>query len=207
MKLIVGLGNPGEKYERTRHNAGLLVVEQFLKDFDPVKQTVWTDEIKLKSDISKIEWKPKVGPIIPVLLSKPKTYMNNSGMAVSLIASYYKIASADIWVIHDDYDFPLGSMKIRFGGASAGHKGIDSVITALGTDKFWRFRIGIGNAKKIGGEHVKISTARHIDDYVLDSFAPGERGDMRKVIKRASKAIQSSLEQGLEKAMNQFNTK
>ncbi|MBI2034609.1 MAG: aminoacyl-tRNA hydrolase [Candidatus Levybacteria bacterium] len=207
MKLIIGLGNPGERYEKTRHNAGFLVVEQFLKDFDPVKETAWIVEDKLKSDIAKIEWKPKVGPAIPVILAKPKTYMNNSGMAVSLIASFYKISPSDIWVIHDEFDFPLGSMKIRFGGASAGHKGVDSVITALGTDKFWRFRIGIGNAKKIGGERVKISTSRHIDDYVLDGFAPGEWGTMRKVIKRASKAIQASLEESLEKAMNQFNTK
>ena len=207
MKLIVGLGNPGEKYERTRHNAGFLVVEQFLKDADPVAQTVWQDEKRLKSDIATLDWKPKVGPSVRIVLVKPKTYMNNSGMAVSLIASYYKITSADIWVIHDDYDFPLGSMKIRFGGASAGHKGIASIIDSLGDDKFWRFRIGIGNAKKIGGDHVKISTARHIDDYVLDAFASGEWGDMRKVIKRVSKAIQASLEDSLEKAMNQYNTK
>src|SRR3989344_5422114 len=134
MKLIVGLGNPGEKYERTRHNAGFLVVEQFLKDADPVAQTVWQDEKRLKSDIATLDWKPKVGPSVRIVLVKPKTYMNNSGMAVSLIASYYKITSADIWVIHDDYDFPLGSMKIRFGGASAGHKGIASIIDSLGDD-------------------------------------------------------------------------
>lgn len=207
MKLIVGLGNPGKKYERTRHNAGFLVLEQFLKDIDPVEQTVWQEETKLKSDVASFEWKPKFGQIIKILLVKPKTYMNNSGLAVSLVSSFYKVAPTDLWVIHDEFDFPLGSMKIRFGGASAGHKGVESIINSLGTDKFWRFRIGIGSAKKIGGEQVKISTARHIDDYVLDSFASGEWGDMRKVIKRASKAIQASLEHGLEKAMNQFNTK
>ena len=207
MKLIVGLGNPGEKYERTRHNAGFMVVEQFLKDADPVTQTIWQVKDRFKSDVSDIEWKPKIGSSIHVILAKPKTYMNNSGLAVSLIASFYKVDFPDIWIVPDDYDFPLGSMKIRQGGASAGHRGVESVIKSLGTDTFWRFRIGIGSAKKIGGEKIKISTVRHIDDYVLDAFGPGEWGAMRRVIKRGSKAIQTALESGMEKSMNQYNTK
>lgn len=89
MKLIVGLGNPGEKFASTRHNIGFAVVEQFLKDFKPVDDTTWEDNKKLKSDIVQIEWQPKKGALEKVIVAKPKTYMNNSGMAVKLIADSY----------------------------------------------------------------------------------------------------------------------
>ncbi|MBI2442648.1 MAG: hypothetical protein HYV40_01925, partial [Candidatus Levybacteria bacterium] len=89
MKLIVGLGNPGEKYEHTRHNLGFMVVEKFLKDYHDVEKTEWSDEKKFKAAISQITWRSKKGVDIPLVLVKPKTYMNNSGLAVSLIASFY----------------------------------------------------------------------------------------------------------------------
>lgn len=191
MKMIIGLGNPGIKYEKTRHNLGALVVEQFLKDYEPVGQTRWEDNKKLKSDIAEIYWKKE-----KVILAKPKTYMNNSGLAVHLISQYLNIPVSDIWIVHDDVDLPLGAMKIRFGGAAAGHKGVGSIIEVLGTDKFWRFRLGIGNPSK-----------KEIDDYVLGKFAGGEWGKARELIKRGSKAIAMALEEGLEVAMNRFNTK
>jgi len=213
MKLIVGLGNPGAKYEKTRHNLGFMVIEQFLKNFEPVSKTQWENSARFKSDISQIEWQPKHGVLEKVILVKPKTYMNNSGLAVNLLTTYYKILPTDVWVVHDDIDLPLGSMKIRFGGASAGHHGVESIMEKLGTDKFWRFRLGIGdNSSKFNPSttlraKVQSSKLRDVDDFVLGKFSGHERGKVRELIKRGAKAIEMGLEEGLEAAMNRFNTK
>lgn len=205
MKLIVGLGNPGEKYEHTRHNLGFLVVEKFLKDVHSAQDTVWQHEKKFKADISRIALHTKYEGEVELLLVKPRTYMNNSGMAVSLLAGFYKIESSDIWIVNDELDLPLGSMKIRFGGAAAGHRGVESVMESLGTDKFWRFRLGIGESRN----HAEI--AKHkvtdVDEFVLGKFSHAEAGKERELIKRGAKAIATALDVGLEKAMNQFNTK
>lgn len=210
MKLIVGLGNPGEKYEKTRHNLGFMVLEHFLKDFEPIQKTQWEDSAKFKSDIVQIEFKPKAGSFEKVILAKLKTYMNNSGMAVQLISVFYKIQPSDIWIIHDDFDLPLGSMKIRFGGASAGHHGVESIISVLKTDKFWRFRLGTGEQKsKIKDQRSKIAKRkiRNADDFVQSGFGKGESGKVRELIKRGVKAISTALEKDLNSAMNQYNTK
>jgi len=203
MKLIVGLGNPGLKHEKTRHNLGFIIVDAFLKDFSSSSQDLWKEEKKFQSEMAEINWQPKREETEKVILAKPLTYMNGSGVAVSLISQFYKIASEDIWVIHDEIDLPLGGMKIRFGGASAGHKGVESIIEHLGTDKFWRFRIGIGEQH----EKVHDRKVKAIDNYVLGEFSEGERGKAREIIKKSVKAIEDALEKGLEKAMNRFNTK
>src|SRR5579883_2353368 len=106
MKLIVGLGNPGEKYQHTRHNMGFLAVEQFLKDFQSTRDTVWTDEKKFKSDVVEIDWQKKNGEVEKLILVKPKTFMNDSGLAVKLLADFYKIPPEEIWILHDEVDFP-----------------------------------------------------------------------------------------------------
>ena len=205
MKLIVGLGNPGLQYQKTRHNLGFMVAEQFLKDFEPVGKTEWIDEKKFKSDIVQIEWQPRHGDLEKVILAKPKTYMNNSGLAVSLISQYLNISTSDIWIIHDDVDLPLGFMKIRFGGSSAGHKGVTAIIEKISTDKFWRFRMGIGgNNSKL---KVKSAKLRNVEDYVLGKFTGAERGKIKDLTKRGAKAIEMGLEEGLGTAMNRFNTK
>ncbi|MGA2911701.1 MAG: aminoacyl-tRNA hydrolase [Candidatus Levyibacteriota bacterium] len=205
MKLIVGLGNPGDKHAKTRHNLGFTVVDAFLKDFESSSQALWKEEKKFQAEIAEINWQPKKSQAEKVLLAKPLTYMNGSGLAVNSIAQFYKISPADIWVIHDEIDLPLGSMKIRFAGASAGHKGVESIIELLGTDKFWRFRIGIGN----DNAKFKILKPRlkPIDNYVLGEFSEGEKGKAREIVKKSVKAVQDALEEGLEKAMNRFNTK
>lgn len=202
MKLIVGLGNPGEKYEKTRHNLGFMTVEKFLKDFETVKNTSWENSTKFKSDISQIEWQPKHGNLEKVILVKPKTYMNNSGLAVKIIADFYRISPDHIWIMHDDIDLPLGTMKIRFGGASAGHHGVESIIEHLGSDKFWRFRLGVGEKRELNDSRIK-----NVDDFVLGSFAGAEKGRLKDLIKRGVNAIETSLEDSLEAAMNRFNTK
>ena len=193
MKLIIGLGNPGLKHEKTRHNLGFMVLEAFFKNSTTPRDS-FKEEKKFKAEIARIE---------DTILAKPLTFMNDSGQAVLLISKFYKINPQDIWVVHDEIDLPLGAMKIRFAGASAGHKGVESIISSLGTDKFWRFRIGIGMQR----EKIHFKKVKPIDDFVLSDFSEGERGKAREIIKRGAKALGDALEEGLEKAMNRFNTK
>jgi len=202
MKLIVGLGNPGDKHAKTRHNLGFMIVDAFLQAY-PQEDISFREEKKFQSEIVEVNWQPKKGKAEKVILAKPLTYMNGSGSAVSLIAKFYKISPEDIWIIHDEIDLPLGGMKIRFGGASAGHKGVESIIQLLRTDKFWRFRVGIGAQR----EKVHDRKIKAIDDHVLGEFSEGERGKAREIIKKSMKAVEDALEEGLEKAMNRFNTK
>ncbi|MGH7245528.1 MAG: aminoacyl-tRNA hydrolase [Candidatus Levyibacteriota bacterium] len=209
MKILIGLGNPGAKYEKTRHNVGFMALDQFLKDFEPVKKTSWEDSTKFKAEIAEIAWQresssknkenKKTHEPEKVLLVKPKTFMNNSGLSVSLLVKFYKVNPEDVWVLHDDVDFPVGSMRIRFGGASAGHRGIMSIIDTIGTDKFWRFRLGIGRP----GE----SNHSGVDHYVLDTFSHQDHAKVREMLKHASKAIAMGLEDDLSAAMNKYNSK
>jgi PTH1 family peptidyl-tRNA hydrolase len=205
MKLIVGLGNPGEKYERTRHNMGFMVIEALFKQLTPVAKAIWDDNKKFKADIAELTWQPQKDhkKAEKIILVKPKTFMNNSGMAVSAIVRFYKIAPSDVWIVNDEVDLPLGSMKIRFGGASAGHKGVTSIIDFLGTDKFWRFRMGIGVQKHA----MQIRQTRHTDGYVLGNFTGKDWSKARELIKRGVKAIQTALEKDIQSAQNQYNTK
>lgn len=202
MKLIVGLGNPGKQYEKTRHNLGFMVLEQFLKDYEPLKKTSWTDSKKFKADITEINWERQHGnmPEEKVILVKPKTYMNNSAMAVSLVADFYKIPTEDIWIVHDDIDIKLGTLRIRFGGGAGGHRGIESLLTAFPDGKFWRIRLGIGRPEDS-------ADVKGVDDFVLGEFDHQEHAKIRELLKHASKALQMGLEQDLEAAGNKFNTK
>ena len=206
MKLIVGLGNPGGKYEKTRHNLGFMVVENFLKAYTPVKETSWDNKEKFKSLIAEIEWNSrKQKSLEKIILAKPKTYMNNSGMAVSLLARFYKIKSEDIWIVHDEIDLPLGSMKIRLGGSAAGHRGVESIIESLNSDKFWRFRMGIGFSKSkdsLAKTHLGNTT-----EFVLMGFSGKEKSKVKLLLKRGVRAIETALEKDMHSAMNQFNTK
>jgi len=200
MKLIVGLGNPGEKYENTRHNLGFLVMDHYLKHLGTSKVD-WDHSAKLKSDISTFTVAEE-----KVLLAKPQTYMNNSGLAVQLLKDFYKIEDEDIWIVYDELDLPVGSIKIRFGGAAAGHHGVESVMEAIGTDKFWRFRLGIGESHD-KNHALSRQTLHDAKGYVLDQFHHDEIGKVRELIKHASNALQCALEKGMETAMNRFNTK
>lgn len=215
MKLIVGLGNPGDKYGKTRHNVGFMIVDHFLNDYAGITQPTWKMNERLKSEIAIIDWQPKEGEMERVILAKPQTYMNNSGIAVQVIAAFYKVQPEDIWVVNDELDLPLGSMKIRFGGAAAGHHGVESIIEMLGTDKFWRFRMGIGQNRLHGSSMREEGKAnpigrlvmRDVEDYVLGTFSGSERSKAKDLIKRGYEALEFALEKGLEAAMNRFNTK
>ena len=188
MKLIVGLGNPGEKYERTKHNLGFVVLDALLQELEPVEKTNWKKDQKSNSLIAKI------GDLI---LVKPQTMMNASGFAVSALAHFYRIKSEDIWVFHDDVDILLGRIKIRQAGGTAGHHGVNSIIKHLGTDNFVRFRLGIG--------HPGRGVDAQVEKYVLREFDVIEASEVKQVVKKAVQAIQIALEKGLDSAMNRFN--
>ena len=204
MKLIVGLGNPGEKYVKVRHNLGFMVVDEFIKKMDGgrwkigVEDGNWKMEEKFKSEILRFAQNDS-----EILLAKPQTYMNNSGMAVRVISSEFGVGSEDIIIIHDDLDLPLGKIKIRLGGAAAGHHGVESIINSIGTDKFIRIRLGVGNLKTLSSEHKGASVSA--EKFVLESFMHSEKPKVKHMIKQAQKALETLLEKGLEKAQNQFN--
>ena len=200
MKVIVGLGNPGKQYEKTRHNIGFMVLDQLLKNFEPIKDTLWNNEPKFKADIAEIMWQPKHGEAEKVILVKPKTYMNNSGMAVNLLSAYYKVPSTDLWVVHDDADLKLGAVRIRRGGGSAGHRGIESILEHIPDGNFWRVRLGIGRPEEE-------ASVKGIDGFVLGEFTHQEHAKIRELIPHAATAIEDGLEEGLEVAMRRYNTK
>lgn len=204
MKLIVGLGNPGSKHEKTRHNLGFMVIDAFFKNYATPKDD-FREEKKFQAEIAEITWQPKKGKVEKIILIKPLTFMNASGISVSQIANFYKISPNDIWVIHDEIDLPLGSMKIRLGGSSAGHKGVESIIEKVKSEKFWRFRLGIG--KQASKEKTNGKKIKKIDNFVLGDFLDGEKGKAREIIKKGAKALEIALEKDLTTAMNRFNTK
>lgn len=195
MKLIVGLGNPEERYAGTRHNLGFEVLDELTRKLNLVD---WTEENKFKSEIIKVP---------ELILVKPHTFMNKSGMAVSLLVNYFKVNSEDVIIIHDDLDLPLGKIKVRIGGAAAGHHGVESIINVLGTDKFIRVRLGIGPSAGSGlaflGEHKQ--AAFSAEQFVLAPFLHSEKSQVKHMIKQGVKALNLLLEKGLEQAQNQFN--
>ncbi len=201
MKLIVGLGNPGEKYFHTRHNLGFEAVEK-LGDRLQGAESNWEKSQKLKSEIMKINFTLHPEPYT-LILAKPLTYMNNSGLAIKLLTTYYKLHTTDLIVVHDDLDLVLGKIKIRLGGAAAGHHGVESIIKALGTDKFIRIRLGIGNLKTALGERKKEHI--NVEKFVLETFMPGERSKVKQMLKKSTQALEILLSEGLEKAQNQYN--
>lgn len=176
MKLIVGLGNPGEKYINTRHNLGFMVVDEYAKKCLPSTDygDFWKYEKKFKAEVGRLKSED-------ILLAKPQTYMNNSGMAVVAVAKYFKIQPEDIIIVYDELDLPLGKTRVRTGGGAAGHHGVESVIESLKTDQFQRVRLGIGPAK---GSPEK---------FVLEPFMPSEKTKVKKMIQEAISAIDSMI--------------
>lgn len=194
MKLVVGLGNPGEKYFGTRHNLGFMLLDEFAQKILGGPAT-WLNELKFNSQTLRLSK--------DLLLAKPQTYMNNSGEAVKKLTGYFKIKPEDIIVIHDDLDLPLGKIKIRRGGSGGGHHGVESVINFLGSDQFIRVRLGIGNLTSLSSEHLGQSFAA--EKFVLEPFLPNEHSKLKQMLKRTSSALNLLLKEGLEIAQNQIN--
>lgn len=196
MKLVVGLGNPGEKFASTRHNIGYMVVERLSHELGNVPAS-WKEESDHKALTCHVG---------EVILVKQLTFMNTAGIAVKHLVDYYKILPGDVWVIHDDIDLPLGKLRIRMGGASAGHHGVDSIISNLKTDKFVRFRLGVGRGKESSGmEMDKHLDKRSVISFVLSRFRSGEAGPLKHLVKNCTAAVKIALLDGLDKAMNRFN--
>jgi PTH1 family peptidyl-tRNA hydrolase len=196
MQLIVGLGNPGGEYESTRHNIGFMVVEKLAKELGE-KTVTWDRDARHEALVAKTG---------EVMLVKPLTYMNRSGLSVKGLVDYYKLTPADVWIIHDDIDLPIGKIRIRSQGASGGHNGVDSVIKALNTDKFVRFRLGTGRGKESNGPNMdKRLRHRGVIDYVLSRFHRNEAGSFKHLVKNGMEAVRIALTSGLDKAMNRFN--
>jgi PTH1 family peptidyl-tRNA hydrolase len=196
MIIIVGLGNPGKKFEKTRHNLGFMIVESLklkVKSFSD-----WKNIKKFQSKISE-------GEIFgqKVILAKPQTFMNNSGKAVKLLTKTYTLDPKNLIVIHDDLDLPLGKIRIVKNRGSAGHKGVQSIIDELGTKNFVRFRIGIRPNSKFKMQNAKLKFK--IQNFVLQKFNKDEEKILEGVIKKTIEAIECSLKLGLEKAMQKYN--
>lgn len=184
--LIVGLGNPGDKYDGTRHNAGFLAVDA-LAD----KGQFRISRVKFKALTAQAE----VGGQ-GALVMKPTTYMNLSGEAVGEAARFYHISPAQVLVISDDVDLPLGKLRLRTGGSAGGHNGLKSIIQHLGTDQFPRVRVGVGEKP-----HPDYDMA----DWVLGKFQGEDKKAIDGAVKRAADAVECLLKEGPDRAMNRFN--
>jgi len=176
MKLIIGLGNPGIQYEKTRHNLGWRVVGQLARDLDANE---WKMEMKFNAFVAESFFNNE-----KIIFARPQTFMNNSGIAVRSIADYYKISTEEILVIHDEIDLPLGEVKIQKNRGAAGHNGVKSVIEHLKTKDFIRIRIGIKPVK---------DGIIEIEKFVLQNFDPKEEKIIKNEIKRAVQVIRTAL--------------
>lgn len=188
MILIVGLGNPGRKFQKTRHNLGFRVISQFARknNFSDFKFSK-----KFNAEISKGKINSK-----KIVLAKPQTFMNESGKTIKILNTKYKIQDTNLWVAHDDLDIPLGQIKISKARGPAGHKGVESIIKEIKSKNFVRFRIGI---------QPKIGKPKDVENFVLQKFNKEEGKIAKGVIKKTVRAIEFALIEGLEKAMSEYN--
>lgn len=188
MKIIVGLGNPGEEYKGTFHNVGFALVDAFCNKESIVPN--FTENKKFKAEILEINLNNE-----KIILAKPLTFMNNSGEAVSKIVNFYKITPQELVVIHDDLDIEFGKIKISYSRSSAGHKGVLSIIKYLGSEDFCRIRIGI---KK---ENLKMPAEK----YVLKKPSFFEKLKLKKGVENAVLALKETMKNSTESAMTKFN--
>ena len=173
MKLIIGLGNPGREYEFTRHNLGFMLIEALYEE----NFSAWREERGALVSRGALNG-------VSVILAKPQTFMNLSGQAVGALLSFYKISPSECLVAHDELDLPLGATRAKLGGSSAGHRGVQSIIDALGTAEFYRLRLGMRTAR------TEVVPA---EDYVLEKFSADEMILVEKMILDAKEQIVSEL--------------
>jgi len=188
MILLVGLGNPGEKYEKTRHNIGFRIIDAFAEknNFPAFKFAQKFNTFTAEENFAAKK----------ILLAKPQTFMNNSGKAIQKIISFNKLPIPNLWVINDDIDLPIGKIKISKESGSAGHKGVESIISNLSSQSFIRFRIGVQPAK---------GKPKRVEGFVIKNFSKDEEKIIPEIIGKAVSAIETALTDGLEKAMNLYN--
>ena len=187
MKLVVGLGNPGKKFEKTLHNIGFRTIDEIAADFQfPI--------LNFKSIFNAQISKGEIGGE-KIILAKPQTFMNNSGQSISKLSKNYKLKTTNLFIIHDDIDLPLGKIRVVKNRGSAGHKGVQSMIKELKTKNFVRFRIGI---------QPKTGKPKNPEKFVLQNFSKEEE-ILKDVIKKTIEAVEFTIKEGLEKAMTKFN--
>ena len=187
MYLMIGLGNPGSRYARTRHNIGFMVLEKIAAQW----------KISLTQKSFDALWNRGKINNVSVLLAMPQTYMNLSGKSVGRLMAYYKVDIDHVIVIHDDLDLPFGTIRLKKGGGDAGHKGLKSVITALGSADFLRIRMGIGKPADKAG----------VENYVLQKFNQEEQGVLPESIQLAAEAAAGIVISGMQQAMAKYHTK
>ena len=185
MKLIVGLGNPGSKYDGTRHNLGFEVVDEVARRRGLTFEFSPADAIMARER----------GPDARLMLAKPMTFMNRSGEAVGVLSRYFRVEPGDILIVADDANLPLGRLRARPNGSDGGHNGLRSVILALATCEFPRVRLGVGRGE----------TQRDLADHVLARFAADEIATITEMAMRAADAVELFVESGITTVMNRFN--
>lgn len=185
MKLIAGLGNVGDKYCFTRHNAGFMVLDKWALD----EGLSFREEKKLKCFLTKLRYNNE-----DLLLVKPTTFMNLSGEAVRAVMDYFKIEVKDILIIYDDIALDLGRIRFRANGSDGGHNGIKSIIQHVGTKDFDRLKVGIGPQPNIPSEN-----------YVLQNFPKEQHEELKDVLKKSIEAVEYYLKNDIQKAQNLFN--
>lgn len=188
MKLIIGLGNPGRQYSKTRHNAGFITVSELAKKYG-------FSEFK-KSDKHNAELAEGSIDGEKAIIAKPQTFMNLSGQAVRSIMQFYKIEINDLVIISDDVTLPYGTLRVRDSGSAGGHNGLKSIIKELGTDEFLRIRLGIEPLTPFKGA---------LEDYVLGQFSDEEKDLMGKNIEKLPELLKILFKKSIEEAMQEFN--
>jgi PTH1 family peptidyl-tRNA hydrolase len=186
VRLIVGLGNPGKPYRETRHNVGFRVIDEIAR-----RHGVGFETSPAEADMAMVRDLGEGG----TLLAKPLTFMNLSGHAAGELLRYFKIEVADLLVVADDVNLPLGRLRARMRGSEGGHNGLRSIIDHLGTNEFARLRVGVGRG----------DTRRELADHVLAGFEPGERDEIDRALARAADAGEMFAIDGIVKVMNTFN--
>ena len=199
MYIIVGLGNPGEEYKGTRHNAGRIILENIKKIFSKNSDfSDWENDKKLRA----LKSEGKVGKQ-KILLIEPENFMNNSGGSVKSLVTSKKKAE-ELIVIHDDLDLPIGKHKITFNRGSGGHKGVDSIISNIKTEGFVRYRIGISPVTP-GGKMKKPHGEKDVTALIMGNFKEKEIEELKKLGKKLAEATKMIIEEGREKAMSLYN--
>ena len=190
MILIIGLGNPGPKFEKTRHNIGFLTLENLKLKIENFSD--WKYEKKFDAEISEEKINGE-----EIMIAKPQTFMNESGQAVKLLTRTYKLEANHLIIIHDDIDLPIGKIRIIKNRGAAGHKGVESIIKYLGEKNFVRFRIGI---------QPKSGRPKNVEKFVLQRFNKEEKKILKPAIEKTVKVIEFFLKEGLEKTMSEYNS-
>lgn len=193
--LIVGLGNPGSKYEGTRHNMGFMVAD-VLSERWSISFSDHKGLSKLGKGVMNLD-----GKSAKFFLAKPLTFMNDSGAAVSSISSYYQIETDHIVIIHDDMDLDFGRIKVKSGGSAGGHNGIRSIDRSLGTPQYARVRMGVGHAQR--GAHAHDNTV----NWVLGGFAGAQKSELPNFLADGADAVESVIFRGLSATQEHFNGK